>query len=845
MIKDFQKTAIVTQKGEISYSEMLKLIDIYAHHTPRQKGAKTLIFGENREGWIYAFFSVWRNEGVAVPVDAGSTASDVAYILRDCQPECMWTTRQCEDVARQAIAETGAQTEVLIIDEYEANGTNGSNETNRTNKTNETNEDNNSGGLRPCMDRGDEMALIIYTSGTTGSPKGVMLSFTNLKANDYSVSEDVPIFNSERRAIILLPLHHVLPLMGTLIIPIIRGGGVAISPSMAAADIMDTLCRGKVGIFVGVPRLWQTLYAGIKKKIDGSFVTRALFKLCQKVGSRTLSRIVFASVKKKMGGHLDYCVSGGAALDKEIGEGLKVLGLDVLEGYGMTECAPMISFTRPGDIIPGCAGRPLKMVECKLVDGELCARGENVMLGYYNRPEETAAVIDQDGFIHTGDLARFDDEGRVYITGRTKEIIVLSNGKNVQPAEIEYKLEKYADRVKEAAVVQDGDMLRAIIVPQDLWARDLSDETVTEQLKRDVIELYNKTVSNYKKLMSLAIYREPLPRTKLDKLQRFKLKAILENIQKGGNKTENDEPIVVPTTPEYKLLSDYIEGVKKLTPRPTDHLETDLAFDSLDKIEMQGFIEQTFGLTMTIEDLTAFHNLQALSEHIAHDKTRMEVTNVDWHQLLDEHKDSLKLNRTSLLMPLHFKYLKLLHLVYNRVSISGLENIPAKGPFIVAPNHQSFLDGPLAVCGMPWSRLYNTFFYVTEEHVKGIILRKMAKRNNMILMERRDLKNSILRLAEVLRQGKNIVIFPEGTRSHDGQLDSFKKTFAILAKELQCPILPVCIDGAYDAMPRGTHFLKPGKITVQYLEPIQPTDDDTYDTLCDRTRRAIQTQLNK
>ena len=174
-----------------------------------------------------------------------------------------------------------------------------------------------------------------------------------------------------------------------------------------------------------------------------------LFALCARVGSKKFSRTIFASVHKKMGGHLDYCVSGGAALDREIGEGLRTLGLDVLEGYGMTEAAPMISFTRPDDIIPGCCGKPLPSVTCKLVNGELWAKGPNIMQGYYGKPRETAEALDADGFLHTGDLARFDEEGRLYITGRSKEIIVLSNGKNVQPAEIEYKLEKYTERVRD------------------------------------------------------------------------------------------------------------------------------------------------------------------------------------------------------------------------------------------------------------------------------------------------------------------------------------------------------------------------------------------------------------
>ena len=184
---------------------------------------------------------------------------------------------------------------------------------------------------------------------------------------------------------------------------------------------------------------------------------------------------------------------------------MKTIGLDLLEGYGMTECAPIIAFTRPDDIIPGSVGKPLPSDKVEIRNGEIFVKGPNIMLGYYNRPEETREVLDSDGWLRTGDLGTFDDHGRLYITGRSKELIVLPNGKNVQPYEIEFKIEHYDQYVKEAAVVQDGQLLRAIIVPQPAWAADLSDEEVEETLKREVLEPYNLTVVNYKKLMSLFV----------------------------------------------------------------------------------------------------------------------------------------------------------------------------------------------------------------------------------------------------------------------------------------------------------------------------------------------------
>ena len=846
---DLNKIAIIAGEHNVTYSELLQRVAQYAKKTPKGKQTKTLIFSENREGWAYSFFSVWQNEGIAVPVDASSTASDVAYILNDCKPDAVWVSREREAVLREALAPNHSPLTTYIIDDYESLPLADEHPTSIL-PWNALSEPDNT-----------DTALIIYTSGTTGSPKGVMLSYAALKANVHSVSYDVPIYSEKRRALVLLPLHHVLPLMGSLIAPLYMGGGIAISPSLSGPDIMYTLQRGQVGIMIGVPRLWQTLFVGIKKKIDQTAVGRMLFALCSTLKCRTLSRIVFGSVRKKMGGHIDYLVSGGAALDREIGEGLRTLGLDVLEGYGMTETAPIIAFTRPGDYIPGCSGLPLPGVDCKLVNGELCVKGPNLMSGYFNRPEETSAVIDSDGYLHTGDLAEFDSVGRITITGRTKEIIVLSNGKNVQPSEIEYKLEKYDSLVKEAAVVQDGDMLRAIIVPQPAWASTMTDAETAAALKRDVLEPYNKTVSAYKKIMSVLVYRGELPRTRLDKLQRYKLGEILKE-GKGARENERKRA-VEPTFEEYLSIKHFIETEKGITVHATDHIETDLALDSLDKISLQTFIENTFGTSVGVDAMPDFANIEALARHVAAQDpppspprgrvSRQEASPRGglegvWREL-EGGSWSLPLPTAGFTYRLTSRIFKLFFRCYNSLKITGAENIPAEGACILAPNHQSFIDGPLVLSALPWNKLGEYFFYATEEHVRGR-RRRLAAKSNVIVMERADLKNSILKLAKVLREGHRVIIFPEGARTHDGQTVPFKKTFAILAKDLEVPIVPVCIRGAYEALPRGSRFVSPKHIEVTFLPAIngarskeQGAGELSYEELTKQTQHAIEALL--
>lgn len=828
MIKPSDRIAIIAGDREVTFRAMLQHVSHFASLTPQGHpqasvatpgdNTKVVIFSENREAWIYALYAIWASGSIAVPIDATAPAHDVAYILNDCKPKAVWTSRAKESTMREAIVEAGVKVDVHIMDEMETTDV---------------------ADMPVAEINYEEMstALICYTSGTTGSPKGVMLSFLNILSNVNAVWKEVNIFSEDTRTLVLLPLHHVLPLVGSAVAPMVVGGGVAISPSLAAADIMGTLQRGKIGIMIGVPRLWQTLFRGIKGKIDASVVTRALYSLCERMQSRALSRLIFSSVRKKMGGHLKYCVAGGAALDSDTARGLKTLGLDVLEGYGMTETAPIISFTRPGDIRPGCVGLAMPSVEVKLADGELLARGKNVMQGYYNRPEETAAIIDSEGYVHTGDLATIDDTGHITITGRKKEIIVLSNGKNVNPVEIEEKIERYETIVKEAAVTEADDLLQVIIVPQTAWAAGKTDAEMEDLIKREVLQPYNAAVAPYKKLMSLHVYRGELPRTRLDKLQRFKLRDLLQDAAAPQPKE------VVATaemmSEEYRILADFIKSEKKVEVHPTDNLETDLAMDSLDKVSLQGLIEQDFGVRLSADELTAFPTLAALAEHIAESKTRTDSENIDWHTLLTRPVENLHLPHMALTGILFTRLCKRIYRIAFKCEAHGLQNIPLSGPFILAPNHQSFLDAPLVVAHLSNATLRRTYFYAKRDHVRGPIMRWLAGNHNVVIMDMRTLKESIRALGQILADGHNLVIFPEGTRTRTGQVGDFKKTFAILAKELNVPVVPVVIEGAYEAWPRHRSLPRRHPVKVSYLPALQPAASDTYETLAERVRQSI------
>ena len=340
--------------------------------------------------------------------------------------------------------------------------------------------------------------------------------------------------------------------------------------------------------------------------------------------------------------------------------------------------------------------------------------------------------------------------------------------------------------------------------------------------------------------MSLYVYRGELPRTRLEKLKRYMLKDIIKGEAAVSKK---EEKIVEPTFEEYQILKKYIEEEKKIHLRPTDHIETDLAFDSLDMVSLEGFIQQTFGTHINTADMPGYKNIQAMAEFIANSKTRMEVQEEDWHQFLHADSSQLELPHGNRFMTLGNTIIRGFYKAYNTLTIKGVENIPINGPMIIAPNHQSFLDGPLVSCTLPTEVMKNCYYYATEEHMQGALRKAYARNNNIILMERNNLRGSIQKLGEVLKQGKNVVIFPEGRRTFSGELSEFKKTFAILSKELQVPVVPVCIKGAFEALPRSKRFPQPHMIEIEYLSPILPDSTQSYEELTNQVKQAINERL--
>ena len=816
LISKKEKLAITFKDDKYTYEQLLRYSQLYADKFSLEfKPEKILICAQNSPEWCFAFYGAMRCKSIVVPLDAQSTKKEIEYVINDCRPDIVFIS----DDKKEMFADINLQgsrlmtkDDVILSDDKDIPAT-----------------DIPLGNLEDVM-------LINYTSGTTGNPKGVMLTYKNVMFNIDSVSKQVPIFQEDSNVMVLLPLHHILPLLGSLVAPLYMGGTLHIAEAMNAESIIKTLNAGKVSIIIGVPRLYDMLVKGVMNKINASFVTRLLYKITKLIGSDAVSRTVFSSVHKKFGGHLKYLVSGGAALSVETATILKTLGLYVLEGYGMTETAPMISFTRPGRRKVGYAGDLLPNIEIKIEEnGEICVKGDNVMKGYYKREEETAQII-KDGWLHTGDMGVLDKYG-LKITGRIKEIIVTSNGKNINPELLEKEFLNESKYVQEIGIFLSGDILHAAIRPEMTAVRQSSLDDMDALIKNEV-ERFNAEQPQYKRIKQYHIMSEELPKTRLGKVQRFLLPHLIDK-----PKTHTEQESLEGKSEVYKMLKAFVEDETKMIANENDHFEIDLSMDSLSKVSLLAYIENTFGINMNEEQMENLNTLAKLTDYIEKNEHTFNTTTITWKDILATKVD-VKLEKPGFTQWFTYTFTKILFSICYRFRFKGNKKLP-NSPCIIVANHRSAIDGFLITYNFSRKENKDIFFFAKEKHWRSKIAQFFARKNNIILMDiNKNVRQSLQEMCAVLKKGKNIVIFPEGTRSRDNKMKKFKETFAILSKELNVPVVPVAITGSESACYGGSIIPKfRKKINVEVMEPMLPAKDQTAENFRDKIATLIEKHL--
>jgi long-chain acyl-CoA synthetase len=815
MLRDHGKTALIHGGREISFSELIENCKSMASLIDILPEDRVIIFSENRPEWIYTLYGTWQRGGIAVPVDFMSSPGEVSFILKDSEPKILFCSNQTKERAEEAIKLAGTEIEVINFDET---------------------------ALPKPFDKTfrrepDDTALIIYTSGTTGDPKGVMLTFKNLRSNIDAIAE-AGIVEPRDSTLAILPFHHAYPLMTTILVPLTVGASIVFLDRLTPEDILEKLQRYRITILVGVPRLYSLFHRKIMDRINESLPARLLFKLMKKVPSKNLRRKVFAKVHETFGGNIKYFVSGGAKLDPQIAMDFMTLGFTVLEGYGLTETSPIVTFNPPHDIRIGSVGIPVKDVFVRISgDGEVLVRGPNVMKGYWRRERDTQEVI-RFGWLHTGDLGYTDSDGYLYITGRRKELIVLGTGKNVFPEEIENMILHESELVKEAGVFEMNGKLYAILHPDMDKVREKGIVNLQETLKWEVIDRVNRKLPEWKRISGVRVSEKELPKTRLGKLKRFLLPE-LYTVEAPERKEKED--ISVLETEEGALIAAYLEKETKVKVFPSHHLEIDLGLDSLGKVEFLSFLEKSFGVKLTEDDLSANPTVKDIIHLVRERKFRVGSAQVSWKTILQEaqptelpdHRTLFRVGR--LLLRGFFK-------IYNRAEIEGTENLPEK-PFILAPNHASYLDAFVLGSLLPEEVAKDTYFLGEETYFSNPITSLFGRVAHVITVNiNKKLKESLQKTAWALRLGKVVVIFPEGARTRDGKLMEFKKGVAILSKELEVPVVPVAIKGTYRAMSIYDRFPKPTKIKVKIGSPIYPNGLD-YDSIVKKLQNQVEKLL--
>ncbi len=579
-------------------------------------GGRVAIISENRPEWCFAYLATALAGGVAVPIDAKLGPDEIRNLLKDCEPDVVFRSRQtltAVDMQQKNISES-LNRRISLIDfdssEYES-----------------ILHEKLSVDLPKTGP--DDIASIIYTSGTTGIPKGVLLTHGNF-CSDAEALIGARIVSHEDNVASVLPLHHTYAFMCTFLVPVFLGASITYPASLKGPDLMSAIREREVSVLICVPQLLSMIRSGILARIDAlsgplTFVLTKVLRLSGFFRGRlgiNIGRIIFSSAHRAVGPHFRFFGSGGARLDPLVMKDLEALGFTVLEGYGLTETSPVVTFNPISKRKPGSAGRPLPSVEIRIEgpseggEGEIEIKGPMVMKGYYRNPSATAEVM-RDGWFRTGDIGRIDRDGYLFITGRSKEVIVLSSGKNIYPEDVE-KVYLGSPLIKEICIVGSGEKgltetLHAIVVPDLEYARKAHLSNIPEAIKWEMTEISSR-IPSYMRVTGFSIRTEPLPRTPLGKLRRFMIREEAgrpETAERDAGEAFFEDETGRKVSEELKR---FVKGDRRIGPK--DNIELDIGLDSLAKIELVVALEKAFSLKLPEDFLSGIQTVEELIEKV-------------------------------------------------------------------------------------------------------------------------------------------------------------------------------------------------------------------------------------
>ncbi len=762
-------------------------------------GERVALLSENSPEWGMAYFGIVRTGATAIPLEKESSSEEVARLLRLGRASALL-------VSPKLLAEHRDLEKIEGVSVYSFEDV--------FRLTSEAAEQKRIAEL-PETVAPSTVASILFTSGTTGNPKGVMLThknFASLVAKLLSVYD----IDHDDGMLSVLPLHHSFEFTTGLLLPLSRGAQVVYLEEVNGENVSRALEKGQVTCIVGVPALWDVLKRRILGKLSDRSprledLVNALIDANYLLRDETplnFGPLLFFPIHMAFGGRIRYLISGASALSESTLKTFRGLGFNLNEGYGLTEAAPVLTVTRPeGKVVSGSVGQPLPGVEIRIHEpdkkgvGEVIARGPNVMAGYFENERATEEAL-RDGWLFTGDLGRLDEEGNLYIVGRSKEIIVDSNGKNVYPDEVE---ELYAapDLIKELAVVGlpdgAGERVAAVVVPEE----KLSDEEAQSQIDKHMHEVGAK-LPLYKRVKTHEVRREKLPRTATRKVKRRELVAWLQ--EKRLLEAKESAPAA---DSDKEWLLDLVARVSE-KPRSAVTLDSgldELGFDSLMYNELAGAIEASTGETFSADALMSTTGIREIAEHI---KKRPHLVSKERSRAPKETEpekvelpDVVKVaGRASLTAAQKWFYHDVL-----RPEFKGRVNIPSHVHFLVVANHTSHLDMGLVKMALGESGKNLVALAAADYFFDNKVKRTFFENfTNLVPMERKgSLRKSLEWAFHLLEQGYNVLIFPEGTRSRQGTIQPFQRGLGHLVLRARVGVLPLYLE-TYEALPPGAWY---------------------------------------
>ena len=803
-----------------------------------KRGDTIALFAENRPESIVAALGIIRAGAVAVPLDIQLGDNTLVNVLRDSRARAVITTqRRMERIEKLDLKE---KPKLILLD---------------------ADPDDDKRSWERFLNKAatelpttspDDAAVLLYTSGTTGPPKGVPLSHGNI-ASQLDVIIEMKVMTGEDRALLPLPLHHVYPFVIGMLAPLALGLPLTLPFSLSGQQLLRALHEGEVTAIVGVPRLYSALYSGIESRVESSgWIARGLFSafltgsafVRSTLGrwfSLRVGKLLFRSLHKRFGKNLRLLASGGAALDPDLASKLEALGWEVAVGYGLTETSPLLTLNLGGKAPRDSVGKSFAGVEIRIDPsalekeeringrevGEILARGPNVFAGYWNLPDKTKEVFTDDRWFRTGDMGYFDDDDNLHILGRISTLIKTESGEKIQTEDVEAAYaEEFA--IREIGVLEKGGKLVAVIVPKHAGRGDDAKATV-----RKAIESASKRLPSHQRISEYAITPDALPRTRLGKIQRHRLAERYEQAKEGGEKAPAAGPMSIEemsgedralledsaAQSVWEMLAKRYRG-KRLTPDTSPQF--DLGIDSLEWLNLTLEIAESSGVELTDEAIARTETVRDLLHEVT------EGSEGESADPLEKPGEVLDEKQKQWLEPLgpvaattaRFLYAvnRVLIRVIFRLRVEGLEHLPEDEQWVLTPNHASYLD-PFAIAALlNWNQLRKTYWAGwTGIVLANPVMRLLSRLGKILPVEpMRAARSSLAFGATILKNKKNLVWFPEGGLSANGELQDFKPGIGMLLEHFPVRVIPVFVHGTHQALPPGKFFPKPNAICVVF-----------------------------